>query len=94
MARSRKTRVTPLGGLVLTAAVGVCVGYVGIWVQRNIPQENPRKEKTLKWETLEGEQGPLLLRTETPHGWLVCSDDDNYLVFVIDPEKSWLPDKD
>lgn len=90
---ARKIKLTPIGTTVLTVAVGVCVGSAGQTVVDRL-MASPRTGKTLKWEVLEGEDGPWALRSRTPDGWLVCLDEDPYLVSVSDSEHVWLDDGD
>ena len=79
----------------MTAVAGVTAGIVGPMLI-SLLAERPSPKKTsqgLQWEVLESDDGPAIMRTRTPTGWLIHSD-EAYLVVVTDPEHKWLEDKD
>lgn len=86
-----RMRLTQMGRLVLTVAVGVFAGLAAQHLQAT--GTSPQTDKTLKWEYLDGENGGDLLRAETPNGW-ICESDEGFVVYVDDPHKKWLPDDD
>lgn len=48
-----------------------------------------KSEKRIEWHALLSDNGPSLLRTELPNGWLVYTE-EGLIEFVPDPEKRWV----
>ncbi len=88
-------RLTHRGSLMMTAAAGVVAGIVGpMLLSLLVTQASPPMPRpNLHWEVLESDDGPVVMRTRTPTGWLIHSD-DAYLVVVDDPEHKWLTRKE
>jgi hypothetical protein len=45
----------------------------------------------IKWERVQGTNGPVVFRTAVPGGWLVASsvDPGAQLVYIPDPDGNW-----
>lgn len=83
----KKLMWTTLGAMVATTVIVVAAA---LDAGRRLQGQESTRDKSAKWEYVDGVDGSNLQRLETPLGWIVEGEDDNYMIFVPDPEKKWL----
>ena len=86
----------------MVAVVGVSVGAAGSLMHSNGQMRNLRQTRSqrqmikaprlIQWEEIDGADGPGILRTRTPNGWLVCAEEDGYMLLIPDEDGDWLID--